>query len=78
MKRNSKFLCLFLMLAIVFSSFSFAFADEEQIVPQESPSSWAIEYLMEAQIQKLADEGYFARFKQGVTRVELADRKSVV
>lgn len=73
MKRNSKFLCLFLMLAIVFSSFSFAFADEEQIVPQESPSSWAIEYLMEAQIQKLADEGYFARFKQGVTRVELAN-----
>jgi len=72
-KKNSKFLSLLLVLTIVFSSFSFAFADGEQATPKEVASDWAVEYLMEAQIQELADEGYFSQFKEGVTRAELAN-----
>lgn len=73
MKRNSKFLSLLLVLTIVFSSFSFAFADGGQATPKDVASDWAVEYLMEAEIQELADEGYFAQFKEGATRAELAN-----
>lgn len=73
MKKGSKFLSLLLVLTIVFSSFSFVFADGGQAQAKDIASDWAVEHLMEAQIQELASEGYFAQFKEGVTRVELAN-----
>ncbi len=72
MKKNSRFLSLLLAFTMVFSSFSLVFADEEQAA-KDLASNWAVGYLMEAQIQELADGAYFAKFKEGVTREELAN-----
>ncbi|MBU5440052.1 TraB/GumN family protein [Tissierella sp. MSJ-40] len=73
MRRLSKKILLLLVVTVVFSNFNFTFAENEQSLPVESPSNWAVEDLMNAQIQKLGREEHFSKFKENMTREELAE-----